>query len=278
VREQVALGCGMDDRIQWSGPALVLDTQMTVHLALVLHELAANARKHGALSVPQGRLSVRCEVRANGQLHLKWEESGGPQVKAPSERGFGSALIERTLRGHGGEATIRYDRDGVVCELFLPLAEQVEAKNPSTLDRHAPPAVNYSRLSLHGKRVVIVEDEPLVSMELESMLTAAGCAVVATAGTAEKAEALVARAECDAALLDMNLGGRPVLDLAEKLTEREVPFAFVSGYGSGGLPDEFHDALVVPKPVSAGQLLSAVEHLVRGGAPSPASRKKAASR
>ena len=266
VREQVMLGRGEDDkRIACSGPRLMLDSQMTVHLALVLHELAANARKYGALSAPQGRLAINWEMRANGRrcLQLTWEESNGPKVTAPTERGFGSMLIERTLRGHGGEAMVRYNVDGLVCEISFPLPEQVQPDAPSGADRPGLEAMQDGHSSLSGKRVVIIEDEPLVSMELESMLTAAGCAVVATAGTIEKAEALVARAECDAALLDLNLGGHSVVDLAEKLTARRVPFAFVSGYGSAGLPQEFHNALVVPKPVSNGELLAALEHLMR---------------
>src|SRR5262249_53844388 len=116
VREQVLLGGSDDDRVSCCGPGLVLDAQTTVHLGLVLHELATNARKHGALSVATGRLAVKWEVRTNGdgkQLRLEWKESGGPSVAAPRRRGFGSTLIERTLTGHGGKAVTRYGSEGV---------------------------------------------------------------------------------------------------------------------------------------------------------------------
>ena len=108
VRDQVMLGGEEDDRITCAGPLVLIDPQKTVHLALVLHELATNARKYGALSVPKGRLSVSWEVRTADQrsLFMIWEERNGPITIAPFQRGFGSILIERTLSGHGGEATI----------------------------------------------------------------------------------------------------------------------------------------------------------------------------
>src|SRR6202034_2764689 len=95
-------------------------------LALVLHELATNARKHGALSVPEGRLSVSWQMRINGErrLLMRWKESNGPKVGAPTTRGFGTTLIEQTLRGHGGEANIHYDADGLICEMRLPLPQE----------------------------------------------------------------------------------------------------------------------------------------------------------
>jgi len=79
VREQVTLGVA-DQRVICSGPMVILGAQPAIHLALVLHELATNARKYGGLSVPQGRLSVKWEVHSSGSrtLLLDWTESGGP--------------------------------------------------------------------------------------------------------------------------------------------------------------------------------------------------------
>ena len=205
VREQVTLGERDDRRIRCSGPSLLLDPQVTVHLALVLHELATNARKYGALSVPDGRLAVHWEVRASDRrsLCLEWEESDGPKVSAPRARGFGSTLIERTLSGYGGEATVRYNVAGVTCQIVLPLAEQAPPNGLPTREGEGWTRMPDKRSSLKGKRVVIVEDEPLVSMDMESTLTACGCEVVGTAGTLEKAKALVERVTCDVALLDV---------------------------------------------------------------------------
>jgi hypothetical protein len=103
-----------------------------MHLALVLHELATNARKHGALSVPYGRLSVTWQMRTNGcsSLLLSWKESNGPKVSAPSAHGFGRTLIEQTVRAHGGEASIEYRTDGLTCEIKLPLPERRDLLAP----------------------------------------------------------------------------------------------------------------------------------------------------
>src|SRR6516165_2356992 len=163
VSEQVLIGAPNDDRISCSGPLLVLDAQAAVHLALVLHELATNARKHGALSVPQGRLSVTWQMRTNGgcSLLLSWKESHGPRVSAPSAHGFGRTLIEQTVRARGGEASVDYRTDGLTCEIRLPLPE---AARPSTgIDASAPKtsrgpsllAAPDERRTLHGKRILV---------------------------------------------------------------------------------------------------------------------------
>src|SRR5690606_16016226 len=108
VRDQVALGSGK--RVSAAGPQLELDARTAVQLALVLHELATNARKHGALSVPEGRLEIRWDIRAgvDRELDLEWTEAGVRNLRAPTRCGFGTTLIQRTLDAHGGEATIRY--------------------------------------------------------------------------------------------------------------------------------------------------------------------------
>jgi DNA-binding NarL/FixJ family response regulator len=99
-------------------------------------------------------------------------------------------------------------------------------------------------------------------MDLEASLTAAGCEVVGTAGTLRDANALCADAQCDAALLDVNLSGQPVTELAAALTKRNIPFAFVTGYGRDALPQGFRDAVVLAKPFDPTGLVATVELLV----------------
>jgi PAS domain S-box-containing protein len=269
VSEQVLLGVSDDNRISCSGPLLVLDAQQALHLALVLHELATNARKYGALSVPNGRLSVSWQMRTNGgrNLLLLWKESSGPKVTAPSERGFGSTLIEQTLRAHGGEASVHYNTDGVTWEIKLPITENTR---PSIGTDAAAPKITSgpsvlqpqdNQPSLKGKRILLIEDEPLVSMDMESSLTAAGCEIIGPAGTLEDAKLLVEDANYDAALVDANLAGYPVDELATALTQKNCPFAFVTGYGREALPSGFREAVMLGKPFSQDQLLTVVEML-----------------
>jgi PAS domain S-box-containing protein len=269
ANEQVLIGAPNDNRISCSGPLLVLDAQAAMHLALVLHELATNARKHGALSVPYGRLSVTWQMRTNGgcSLLLSWKESNGPKVSAPSAHGFGRALIEQTVRAHGGEASIEYRTDGLTCEIKLPLPEAArsaggDAAAPKTSGAPSLLAAPSERRTLHGKRILLVEDEPLVAMDVESTLTAAGCKVVGPAATLERAQQLIEEADCDAALVDVNLAGQPVDELATLLTRKNRPFAFVTGYGREALPAGFRGAVVLSKPFGADQLLATVEVLL----------------
>jgi PAS domain S-box-containing protein len=270
VNEQVLVGAVNGDRISCSGPQLALEPQAAVHLALVLHELATNARKYGALSVPEGRLSVTWEVRTNGtcSLYLSWKESDGPKVSAPRGHGFGRALIEQTVRSHGGEVSVHYHRDGLICEIDFPLPAHARANTgadmaaPKGVGRTSLLAAADPRRTLEGKRVLVIEDEPLVSMEMESNLSAAGCEIVGPAATLDRAKALVEAADYDAALVDVNLKGQPVDELATLLTKKNRPFAFVTGYGRDALPSGFRGAVVLGKPFSADQLLATTEVLL----------------
>jgi PAS domain S-box-containing protein len=269
INEQVLLG-GSDSRISFSGPALILGPQETLHLGLVLHELATNARKFGSLSVPQGRLSIKWQLRTNGarDLQLSWTEIDGPEVKSPGASGFGSALIEHTMHSHGGAVSLAYNARGIVCEIKLPLSEQSLARmdtgaaTPAGQQRPSLQA-HEERQGLSGKRILLVEDEPLVSMDIEAHLTAAGCTVTGLASNITEAKQLINQADYDAALVDANLEGHPVDEIATLLRNRNCPFAFVSGYGREALPHGFRDAMLLSKPFSKDRLLATVESLLR---------------
>jgi PAS domain S-box-containing protein len=268
VRDQVLLGAVGDERISCSGPSIMLNPQATVQLALVLHELGTNARKYGALSLPGGLLSLSWGMRADAGDHLllDWKESKGPKVSVPAARGFGMTLIEETLRTLGGAAVIHYFADGLTCEITLPLPQ--EARSHADLFSAAPQAAPAAPLAqpinqtLRGKRVLIIEDEPLLSMDMEASLAEAGCEVGGPVGTIAKAKQLIAGMDFDAALLDANLAGESVDELAVALTQRNIPFAFVTGYGREALPDGFREALLLGKPFSKEQLRSVVQTLL----------------
>jgi PAS domain S-box-containing protein len=268
VREQVLLGIP-DERISYSGPTLMLGSQPAVHLALVLHELATNARKYGALSVTGGRLSVKWEVQSNGgrNLLLEWKESGGPNVTAPATGGFGTTLIERTLQTHGGQATLHYGVNGVTCKLKLPIVQRsrpdLEAAIAALTEPSPPPAPRQAdQFAFEGRRILIIEDEPLLAMELETNLSALGCKTLRSAATLDAASTFIENSECDAALVDVNLAGLQVDELAIALTKKHIPFAFVTGYGREALPSGFQDAIILSKPFAKEQLLGTLARLL----------------
>ncbi|MCJ2019495.1 GAF domain-containing protein [Methylobacterium sp. E-065] len=114
-------------RLQLEGPAVKVGSKAALSLALVIHELATNAVKYGALSTADGYVQVRWSIEPTDMratLHLRWSEHGGPPVTPPQRRGFGSRLIERGLAGSiGGEVALSYPPEGVVCEVSAKLAE-----------------------------------------------------------------------------------------------------------------------------------------------------------
>jgi two-component sensor histidine kinase len=116
---------GTSQQVEIDGEAAHLDARQGQSVGLVLHELASNAVRHGALSVPAGRLRIgwRAEQRGGSRwLLLTWRESGGPPVGAPANTGFGRTVIERAAAYElGGTTDLRFEPDGVFYELAFPL-------------------------------------------------------------------------------------------------------------------------------------------------------------
>jgi len=108
-------------QVEISGAALRISPKHTLGLALALHELATNATKYGALSRPEGTVSVDWGVR-DGMLQLDWRERGGPPVTPPNHKGFGSRLLEElVVHDLGGAVKLDYDVSGVRCSIVAAL-------------------------------------------------------------------------------------------------------------------------------------------------------------
>ena len=114
-------------------------------------------------------------------------------------------------------------------------------------------------MALGGLRLIIVEDEAMVAMLLESLLEELGCKVVHWAANVPAAMKAIEGKDFDGALLDVNLAGTTVYPVASALAERNVPFVFVTGYGLIDTPDaRFADAHVLKKPFQSAQLAAAL--------------------
>ena len=115
-------------RVRMFGPKVPLSPQLAVVLSMIVHEIATNAAKYGALSNDTGTVTLDWEVvneTGKAKLRMIWREAGGPPVTAPVARGFGSRLIERSARDQlGGDATIDFLPRGVVCTVTCALQEQ----------------------------------------------------------------------------------------------------------------------------------------------------------
>lgn len=117
----------IDERILLSGPSVTLKSELTVAFALALHELATNAAKYGALSNDVGTVTLDWSIDGEGEdasLAVRWRELGGPAVTPPERKGFGSVLIERSMRSYfSGKAATDYRPEGLVFELEARLAD-----------------------------------------------------------------------------------------------------------------------------------------------------------
>jgi two-component sensor histidine kinase len=114
--------CNGDEGVILIGPDVPIGADAITNVALVLHELATNAAKYGALSSPEGAVHIDCSLE-NDELLLTWKERGGPSLDgAPDAEGFGSMLARRIVIDHfGGRISNDWQRDGLVVHLSIPL-------------------------------------------------------------------------------------------------------------------------------------------------------------
>ncbi|HVY34148.1 MAG TPA: response regulator [Caulobacteraceae bacterium] len=121
-----------------------------------------------------------------------------------------------------------------------------------SLTADAPPA---------ARRILVVEDEMMIAMMLEDMLSDLGHSVVAIAGQLDSALGLARETDADMVILDLDLGGQTSLPVAQVLSERGIPFIFASGYGSQGLSPPFQDVITLKKPFDMNDLSRALKQM-----------------
>jgi PAS domain S-box-containing protein len=108
-------------RVHVDGPPVVLEPNTAQTIAITLHELATNAAKYGALSVAEGRIDLKWSTEADRQLHVRWIETGGPEVQKPTHKGFGAQIIEQMIAQQSGKTCSDWRAGGLVCEITLQL-------------------------------------------------------------------------------------------------------------------------------------------------------------
>ena len=266
IHDQLLQGPVDETRVTAWGPAIQLSPETTLHVALMLHELGTNSAKYGSLSAATGWVTVNWSVK-DGQLHLQWVERGGPAVRAPITRGFGTTLIEQSAKSEGGSARMLCEAEGITWQILLALSEvaDTQAAAPQLVSPQILPDGSIAakpRPILAGMRFLVIEDEPLIALSLADTLETAGAQVPEPVGTEKEALQAIETGGFDGALLDANLHGRPVNEIAAALTRAGIPFLFVTGYGHEGTPGGFKHVPVVSKPFTERQLLDAITGLV----------------
>jgi PAS domain S-box-containing protein len=108
-----------EKRVRIDGPQVLLEPDTAQAVAVSLHELATNAAKYGALSTANGHVDLKWSQEANGGLHLRWIETGGPIVKPPTRTGFGGRVIEQMIAQLKGKSRFDWRAEGLVCEITL---------------------------------------------------------------------------------------------------------------------------------------------------------------
>jgi two-component sensor histidine kinase/CheY-like chemotaxis protein len=250
-------------RVITEGPAVVLLPATAQAVALALHELATNAAKYGALSTETGTLTVSWKT-GDDALMLDWIETGGPPTAEPARLGFGLTIVRSSIEAQfRGGVCYDWRPEGLRCQLSIPAAQIAAAPTPADVPA-APPADDRGRRSLAGMRLMVVEDELLVSMLLEDILTDLGAEVAGPYGrladglTAAKVERF------DGAILDLNLAGQQAEPLADLLLARGVPFVFITGYQRDSIDRRYANVPVLPKPIDAAALEGVLLTLLGG--------------
>jgi light-regulated signal transduction histidine kinase (bacteriophytochrome) len=248
------------ERFTVTGPQVFLQPQGFSTLALVIHELVTNSAKYGSLS-DSGRVEVTvCHESGNG-LFLTWRERGGPKVRAPLRRGFGSVLIERTIPFDlQGAATVRYPQEGFEADFFIPEIHIAAESSPLKVTATSTPVSrDLEDQPLAGMRVLLLEDNLIVALEAEDLLLKLGARTVRMASNLSTAAQLLIEEPLDFAVLDINLGAETTLSFAERVRDAKIPFIFASGYGQETrLADPHQSALVVSKPYDREALRMAI--------------------
>jgi light-regulated signal transduction histidine kinase (bacteriophytochrome) len=244
------------------GPSVTLDARAHAVAALVIHELCTNAAKYGALSGHGGRLTVQWQSEENGDCLITWDEDGGPKVGTPSRKGFGTALIERSIPYDlGGSSRVDYRSTGLFAEFRLPARflswEEMEPKMDSEVLQPTTASIVPVLDSL--LKVLLVEDQVLIAMDAEMMLADAGLSNVVTASSSADALNRLKSFTPGIAILDINLGRDTSVPVAEELARRNIPFVFATGYDDRSIvPDNFADVPVVRKPYDSLALVAAL--------------------
>ena len=252
-------------RILLDGPHVRLTSAAAQSLGMALHELATNAGKYGALSNDTGLVNIRWNILQDGEVNrfeISWSESGGPPVHAPDRRGFGSTVIERMTRiAFGYPVKLEFAPGGLHWHLISVddrvfeadfVAEVKEA--PKDLSRPADkPAVAPSGDSL--RRVLVVEDEAIIAIDMTAALEDAGFSVIGPVGSVYEAMKLLDEHPCDCAVLDVNLAGETSAPVAGRLNAQGIPFVTVSGNTPESNGEEFSQAPFLTKPIITRKLL-----------------------
>jgi PAS domain S-box-containing protein len=265
VRSQLAhLEDLIGSRITLKGPSLLISASAAQAIGMALHELATNAGKYGALSKDSGRVAIEWSLdrkHAGAQsFAMCWREQDETRVAPPSARGFGSTVIcELAELSLAAKVDLDFPASGLSWRLHCPADQILQEANSAPTVKNETPARSTAATANGRLRVLVLEDEAVVAMEIAQVLTKAGFEAIGPARAASQALRLINEAGCDVAVLDVNLGNETSETVALKLMERGTPFITLSGYSKEQHPLVFNGTRSLIKPLRPKLLIAELE-------------------
>jgi PAS domain S-box-containing protein len=255
-------------RIKLQGPPLFVSTSAAQTIGMALHELATNAGKYGALVDADGQVDIGWSLEGSEigkeTFIMSWREQCARPIAAPAKQGFGSRFVRNIAEmGLGGKVELDFPATGLIWTLECAASEVLEngirpapaVKNERTASNDAGPGWR--------PRILIVEDEALVAMDLVRLLAEAGFDIVGPARAVPAALELLERVGCDTAVLDLHLGSGTSEAIAVELMAMETPFVTLSGYSPEQYPSPFAGAPALRKPVQPEILISQLKRCLQ---------------
>jgi PAS domain S-box-containing protein len=254
-----------DNEITVEGERLRLTSKFAQSMALVLHELVTNAVKHGALSASGGKVAVnwsRIPGSDGDRIKFAWKERSGPSCIAPNRNGFGLAVIRSAASECGGQAEMSF----APCGFEFGFEGELSSRTLMVGPRHIaiiPNARTRATVSdaapVSGCKILVIEDEALIAMQLKLDLESDGHVVVGPFGKLSEALRAAHEDNFDIALIDINLGADNSAPIAEILDRRSIPFAFTTGYNDLiFLPPALREYPRLTKPYNPGDVKNLV--------------------
>jgi PAS domain S-box-containing protein len=255
--------------ITLEGDEIHLKPKAAQSLALVFHELATNAAKYGALSVPGGRIDVRWSRKPEkglGWIKLAWTEHDGPPIDVPVANGFGLTVIRAASAELNAEVDHNLSASGVTLVLDGPFEQTSKLDRVNGGGACAPEVTAVrAREKSEKYRILLVEDETLIALQVQFDLEDAGHVVIGPAQSLSQAVELAKSKEMDFALLDLRLGDDLSTPVADHLLIRGIPFAFATGYQDRNLlPKHLQGVRCLAKPYPFGAVARLVDKMMVG--------------
>lgn len=251
-------------RVRMVGHEIDLSPTAFTTLALVVHELVTNSAKYGALSDSLGEVTLTSRINRDGSATLIWSERNGPPVQAPSRRGFGTTIIEKSIPFElRGKASVSYRMHGLEAEFVLPSVHVTEGQAPE-VDDTPEPEQDIEGALVSGDAMV-VEDNMIIAMDTQEMILSFGARDVHVFGGAAAALTALESLTPKVAVLDVNLGGETSIPVARACAERGIPFVMATGYGATDeISAEVPGVPICTKPYTAEELREALQRALRG--------------